>query len=212
MKKAKYFTVYDLVMVGVMAAVCFVTTMFLKFEIPTPTGPTMIKVANVFCLLAGMMLGGIKGGLAAGIGSFLFDLTNPAFISDAPITFLNFFLMAFVCGIIFNLAEKSKSKGMFIVWTVLAAVGGQAVYVFLRMGKEILRLVLAGSTLEAAVGGNMIKLVSSLVNMAIAVPCAVILAPIVITALKKAKIYQKITKKYHGDNQAPQMAVADHSA
>ena len=35
------------VLVGVMAAMIFVTTYFLKIPITTPAGPTMIKVSNI---------------------------------------------------------------------------------------------------------------------------------------------------------------------
>ncbi len=195
MKNNTKFVLYDIVLIGVMAAVCFVTTMFLKFDIPTPTGPTMIKTANIFCLLAGMLLGGVKGGLAAGLGSFLYDLTNPAYIAESPITFFNFFMMGLVCGLIFHLAEKSKTKTMFVIWSVVAALGGQVAYFILRFTKDIGRLMLAGSTFEAAFAGNSVKMISSLINMAISVPCAVLLVPVLITALKKANVYQKIHRQ-----------------
>ena len=45
--KKKAFSLYDIVMIGLMAAVVFVVTMFLSIRIPTPTGTTMIKL----CLL-----------------------------------------------------------------------------------------------------------------------------------------------------------------
>ena len=60
-------------MIGLMAAVVFVVTMFLSIRIPTPTGTTMIKLANAFVLLCGLLLGPVRGGLAAGIGSMIFD-------------------------------------------------------------------------------------------------------------------------------------------
>ena len=182
-------------MVGVMAAVCFVTTMFLSIPIPTPAGQTMVKVANIFCLLSGMILGGVKGGLAAGIGSFLYDMTIPAFISSAPFTFLFFFMMAYVCGLFYNLAENSRSKLLYFVWSALGAAAGQTVYIILLFTKRILTLVLAGSAFDAALIQEMARMPSSLINMAIAVPCAVILAPIIIKALKKANVYQKLTKR-----------------
>ena len=51
--KKKAFSLYDIVMIGLMAAVVFVVTMFLSIRIPTPTGTTMIKLANAFVLLCG---------------------------------------------------------------------------------------------------------------------------------------------------------------
>ncbi len=194
-QQRKLFTVQDIVMIGVLAAVCFVTTRFLSIPIPTPAGQTMIKTANIFCLLSGMILGGIKGGLAAGIGSFLYDLTDPLFISGAPFTFLFFFMMAYVCGLFYNLAEASSSKLKYTFWSILGAVAGQTVYLVLLFAKRIISLMLTGSDFTAAWVANLPRLVSSLINMAIAVPFAVILAPIIIKALKSAKIYQKLTKR-----------------
>lgn len=44
--KKKAFSLYDIVMIGLMAAVVFVVTMFLSIRIPTPTGTTMIKLCK----------------------------------------------------------------------------------------------------------------------------------------------------------------------
>ena len=56
MTQQKKFSTYDLVIVGVMAALVFAATFFLKIgPIPTPVGPTQIKLANALCLLAGML-------------------------------------------------------------------------------------------------------------------------------------------------------------
>lgn len=98
--KKKAFSLYDIVMIGLMAAVVFVVTMFLSIRIPTPTGTTMIKLANAFVLLCGLLLGPVRGGLAAGIGSMIFDLMTPEYAPEAWITFLRFFLMAWLCGVI----------------------------------------------------------------------------------------------------------------
>ena len=81
---------------------------------------------------------------------------------------------------------------MYVVWSVAAALGGQTTYIILRFTKDIGRLMLAGSAFVPAFTANSPKMISSLVNMAISVPCAVLLAPVLIAALKKANIYQKI--------------------
>ena len=44
--------------------------------------------------LCGLLLGPVRGGLAAGIGSMIFDLMTPEYAPEAWITFLRFFLMA----------------------------------------------------------------------------------------------------------------------
>ena len=50
MKKNR-FTLYRIVIIGLMAAMVFVCTMFLGIRIPTPTGTTQLKTANAICLL-----------------------------------------------------------------------------------------------------------------------------------------------------------------
>ena len=58
-------TLYDIVAVGLLAAFVFIATFFFKIKIPTPGGSTMVKLGNGICLLAGTLLGGWRGGLAA---------------------------------------------------------------------------------------------------------------------------------------------------
>ena len=55
-------------------------------------------MGNVMCPLFGMPLGSLRGGLAAGIGSMFFDLTNPAYIASAPFNFIFKFVMPWICG------------------------------------------------------------------------------------------------------------------
>ena len=71
--KKKAFSLYDIVMIGLMAAVVFVVTMFLSIRIPTPTGTTMIKLANAFVLLCGLLLGPVRGGGVDHLSAFLPD-------------------------------------------------------------------------------------------------------------------------------------------
>ena len=60
---------YHLALVGVMAALVYVVTMF-RF----PLLGSKVHFANAMCLLAGLLLGGGYGGAAAGLGSALYDL------------------------------------------------------------------------------------------------------------------------------------------
>ena len=65
-------TLYDIVAVGLLAAFVFIATFFFKIKIPTPGGSTMVKLGNGICLLAGTLLGGWRGGLAAGMAADCF--------------------------------------------------------------------------------------------------------------------------------------------
>ena len=82
----KKFTIYQLAFTALMAALVFVSTQF-NIKIPLGMGVTsMISFGNIFCILSALLLGPIYGGLAAGIGSFFFDLLDPVFITSAPFT------------------------------------------------------------------------------------------------------------------------------
>lgn len=191
MKNSKLrFSVYDMAIVGVMAAICFATT-FLSFQIATPGVATMLKIANAFCLLSGMLFGGVRGGLAAGIGSMLFDLVNPLFAPSAPFTLVFFFLMAFICGVI---AFPRDGKEPTILRNVMGASVGAFSYVVLHISKSIITLMLTGSTFWAAFTGCSINIVTSSINAIFAIVVASILAPLLRTALKRAGFYNKIMK------------------
>ena len=126
----KKISVREITLVGLMAAMVYVTSAFLQIPIPTVIGNTRIHMGNVMCLLSGLLLGPLWGGLAAGIGSVFFDLTNPAYIASAPFTFVFKFLMAWVCGILY---QKWKGKGKVILFSALAGTAGALTYVILYL-------------------------------------------------------------------------------
>ena len=188
---SKKITVYDLVLVGLMAAIIFVSTAFLKIgPIPTPAGPTQLKTGNALCLLAGLLFGGWRGGLAAGIGSVLYDLSDPAFVSSAPTTLLFFFLMGACCGFVSHLGGR---EGKDRRWNLAGAISGSVLYLILHLGKSMLALLLAGSSFQAAVASCAIKFVTSGINAVFAVVVAMILAPIFRNALERAGLYARFS-------------------
>ncbi len=181
---------YDIVIVGVMAAVIFVTTSVVKIgPIPTPAGNTMIKLANAFCLMAGILFGGVRGGLAAGIGSMIYDLTDPAFVSGAPFTLVFFFMMAFVAGAVSHIG---KADGKNTVLNIIGAISGAVTYLVLYLGKSVIVLVLAGSDLSAAMTACATKFITSGINAVIAVVVAVPLSIVCRKALERAGFTNKL--------------------
>ena len=82
MQKKERFTARKLAIVGLLSALVFVSS-WMQIEV----GPARFHLGNGFCALAGLLFGPLTGGLAAGFGSMLFDLTNPAYISGCLITF-----------------------------------------------------------------------------------------------------------------------------
>ena len=81
------------------------------------------------------MLGPVGGGLAAGLGSALYDMTNPAYIASAPFTFAFKFMLAAVCGwIAWAKGGRAENHGQ----NILAAIAGSATYMVLYLGKSFI--------------------------------------------------------------------------
>lgn len=119
--------VKDMALTALMAALVFVASTFLQIPIPTVIDNTRLHLGNVLCLLCGMILGPVQGGLASAVGSTFFDLTNPTYISSAPFTFVFKFLMAYLCGYIVRV-DKFKVKQRYIFAALLASFAYVALY------------------------------------------------------------------------------------
>ncbi len=187
-------TLYDIVSTGLMAAVVFVVTMFLSIRIPTPTGTTMIKLANAFVLLCGLLLGPVRGGLAAGLGSMFFDLMTPEYVPEAWITFIRFFLMAWVCGVIAHWAgARAKHFGRNAAAALIGAVFSTVFYMF----QNIAALMIGGSAFAPAFVSNIPKLLASGPNTVIAVVVSLALLPPLQKAMQATSFGRHLEEARH---------------
>ena len=179
------FSTKKMVMIGVMAALSCVATMFLKVEIPTPLGKAMFHFGDVFCLSAAMMLGPVAGGLAGGIGMFFADIFM-GWADSAVFTLVFKFIEGFVCGLI---AYSFMRKGNKIGFNVVGAASGTVCYIALYLGKNFLEDYLF---LQAELGTVMADISTKLINSAtkglVSVAVSVVLTTLLIKALKKNKI------------------------
>lgn len=169
-----------LCMAAVMAALVALGSK-LEIQIPSILGSSRFHLGNVMCALSGLLLGPWWGGLAAGIGSAIFDLFDPLRIMEAPITFLTKGLYGVVAGAVYFKVFKGKSNYVSeAVASALAAVSYIAVYLvkcFFYNG-----LLVKGLTPDGAWLGVLEKVPSSVFNGVV----AVIFAPILGVALHKA--------------------------
>lgn len=185
-KMKKYFTVRNIALTGILAAMIFVLTKFVSIPIPSPLGKTALSVGNAMCLLAALLFGPLTGGLAAGIGNALVDLSDPAWAAQFWITFINKFLMAFVAGLLMHRVKLGSEKVR--VW--LAGLLGALTYCALYIAKNILEGVFVrGFTWEVTIVETLTtKLPVSLVNGVIAVICAALLYLVLKQPLRKAHV------------------------
>ncbi len=172
-------------MIGLMAALVFVGTN-LRITIPLGVTSTMLHFGNVFCLLGGLLFGGIPGGLAAGIGSAVFDLSSE-YAAEAPITFINKFAMGFVAGMVARAPAVNFAKKQITV--VVAAICGSASYIALYMLKNYIEMAFILNMPSEAIPAVLLpKLAVSATNGMTAVVASVILCYLLKPALHKAKI------------------------
>ena len=115
---------------AVMTAIVFVSN-YLRITVPVPLGGTMaFTLANILCALSGILLGPWYGFLAAGLGSCFYDLTNPAYAIEAPITLFTKGMYGLVAGLVlYGLLKSAKDRyGAQLAATACAAATYMALY------------------------------------------------------------------------------------
>lgn len=124
--------------IGLMAALAYVSFTFLQIKIPTPGGTTSFHLGNTFCVLAALLLGGLPGGLAGAIGMGIGDLLDPIYVTYAPKTIILKLCIGLVTGLIahhiFKIRNR-KNDSKLIIYVVLACLGGM---LFNVIGEPIL--------------------------------------------------------------------------
>ena len=174
----------NLALTGLMGALVIVGT-FISIPIPVLGDRTMIGLGNVFCILSGLLLGPVYGGLSAGIGSGVFDLVG-GWATSAPTTLINKFMMAFVCGVI---AWSGKSEGKKLPRIITGAVCGSLTYCVLYLLKSFIETRLEGNSAEAAAILLGTKAVATIVNAVIADVIAVPLSIGIRRSLESNRMY-----------------------
>jgi uncharacterized membrane protein len=165
-------------MAGLLAALTAVGSA-IRITVPADlVGTSSIHLGNIFCALSGVLLGPGLGGLAAGLGSAIYDMTNPLYISECWLTFLMKGAYALAAGLVFrhlNLKEYLRD--------LIATTAGALTYAVLYLGKSYLKaVVVSGLTADAALIAAGAKLPATIFNMAV----AMVVAPVLAKAIRKA--------------------------
>ena len=178
-------TTRKIVFVALMAALTTVSS-GMRVVLPISIGGnTAFHLGNIFCALSGLLLGPWLGGLAAGLGSMLYDMLNPLYISECWITFLFKGAYGLIAGLIAWAGSRDWGYGK----AVLASAGGAVTYALLYLAKSFYKgIYIKGYTLEAAGLAVVGKLPATIFNAAVAVIFAPILAVAIRKALKKSHL------------------------
>lgn len=167
-------SIHRIVYVALLAALVYVGTM-----ISFPLLGSKVRLANPVSLLGSLLLGPVFGGLASGFGSFIYDIQT-GYGFESIITFVSKFIMAWVAGKIAfsggHAADDHKRN-------VVACVAGAWTYVALYMLKTyVFQRFVYGYPLNTVWATMLSKLPASAINAV----AAMIIAPILYTALRPA--------------------------
>ena len=182
MTKKQSISTKRIVLTALMAALTIVGSA-IRVTMPIDiAGTTSFHLGNIMCALSGILLGPWLGGLAAGLGSFLYDMTNPLYVSEAWMTFLMKGAYGLVPGLIMLLWKNNRS----ILKTAIATSGGAVAYAALYLLKTYYKSVLVKLlTHEAAMIAVAAKIPATIFNAVVAIVFAPILAKAIEKALKK---------------------------
>ena len=178
--KKQAITTKHLVLTALLAALT-VAGSALRVTLPIDiAGTTSFHLGNIMCALSGLLLGPWLGGLASGLGSAIYDLTNPLYIPECWITFLTKGAYGLAVGLV---VWKSKSSWGYVK-AILATAVGALTYAILYLAKSYFYngLLIKGLTPAAALTTIIAKLPATTFNAVV----AIIFAPILGIAIRKA--------------------------
>lgn len=159
-------------------------------------GTTSFHLGNIFCALSGVLLGPWWGGLAAGLGSAIYDMTNPLYLPEAWITFLFKGVYGLAAGLVVWSVRKRQKKApetsaaaaetekTGYVWDLLGTLAGALAYAVLYLGKSYFYngLIVAGLESGPALATVAAKVPATAFNAVV----ALIFTPILSAAIRKA--------------------------
>lgn len=181
----KKLNIRQLAVTGILTALVF-TSSWIMIPISTGIDNTRIHLGNVLCLLSGLLMGGWLGGLAAGLGSAIFDLTNPLYIAYAPFTLILKFFIGFIAGkIAFTRDSRGLSTRRNIIGSIIASITYSVLYL---IESFFINRIVYLLTPEAAFLALTPKVAATLINALIACIIAVPLAAGIRAAIKRANL------------------------
>ena len=181
------FSPRKLALLGMLSALVFAGN-YARIVLPLSIGgQTSFTLANIFCCLSGLLLGPV-GGLASGVGSFLYDLTDPRFVDGCWITFLTKGAMGLAAGLV---VKGTLKKDRLTYSRALAGTAaGCVAYYILYFAKTFFYsgMLIKGFTPPVAAALVLEKVPASIFNAAIALLAAPPLVLTIRAALKRSRL------------------------
>lgn len=164
----------------------------LRIPVPSVVGTSAFHLGNILCALSGVLLGPWFGGLAAGLGSAIYDIMNPAYISECWITFLMKGAYGLAAGAVAWAGRNrwQAENPYSYLKALIATITGALTYAALYLAKSYFYSgrFLHGLTHEAALLNVVDKIPATSFNIAVAVIGAPLLAIAISKALHRAHL------------------------
>lgn len=185
MENKKKITTKQIVLVGLLAAMTCVGS-GLRIKVPEVVGTSAFHLGNILCALSGVLLGPWLGGLAAGLGSAVYDMLDPMYISECWLTFLMKGAYGVLAGLVIHSGKNEWGYGKAVLATVTGAVG----YAILYLAKTFFYsgMLIYGLTAEAAWATVIAKLPATTFNAVVAIVATPLLAITLRKALAKSRL------------------------
>ncbi len=184
MEKRNHLSTKKIVLVALLAALTAVSS-GIRVKVPVDiAGTQAFHLGNILCALSGVLMGPWLGGLAAGLGSALYDIVfDPTYISECWLTFLMKGAYGICAGLVAHAGKKEWGYGK----ATLASAAGAVAYAALYLLKTFYYsgMFKQGLTPDAALVGVIAKIPATIFNAAVAILFAPMLAVAIRTALKK---------------------------
>lgn len=168
-----------IVLAALMAALTVVGS-GLRIKLPVSVmGTTAFHLGNIFCALSGILLGPGLGGLAAGMGSMIFDMMDPNYIDECLITFFMKGAYGLVVGLIVWCGKKHDGYAKM----TLATTAGAVTYAVLYLLKNYFKGIIVKGLVPAASALALLEKVPATIFNAVV---AILFAPMLASAIRKA--------------------------
>ena len=175
-----------IVLTALMAALTVVSS-GLRIKLPSAVmGTNAFHLGNIFCALSGTLLGPGLGGLAAGLGSAIYDMFDPMYISECWLTFL----MKGAYGLVTGLIVWSGKKRAGYPRLTIATAAGAILYGVLYLAKNYFKGIWVKGLAPAASALALLEKVPPTIFNAVV---AILFAPMLANAIHRALERNRLT-------------------
>ena len=179
------------------AALSYIMFTYFKIDINLPGGSTAFHLGNTFVVLAALLLGGPLGGMAGALGLTLADLTT-IYVTSAPKTFFLKLCIGLITGFVahkcFHISKITDKKKLTIATTVSAGAGLLFNVIADPLVGYFYKMYLFGIPQDASKALAKIATLTTGVNAALSLLCAVLLYLALRPVLIKAGIFTRLEK------------------